>query len=158
MRKLGVLLSFLALTYIGVVASGCEESEWNEPMVSYYGDDKSHNWGMNCMDCHRRGGPGESWFTISGSVSKLGTNEPYPNVTIELWKEVGVGQPVAIIEVDALGNFYTTEPINWGNGLYPAVVNKNGDRIFMQYKTMIGTCNSCHFNGEGVSAPPIWAK
>jgi hypothetical protein len=48
-----------------------------------------------------------------------------------------------IIEGDKLGNFYTTDIIGFGTGLFPAVVYKN-DTTFMSSSITYGSCNSCH--------------
>ena len=151
MKKLGVLLVCAIVAIIS-----CEEG-FNEPKESIATSSESHNWGMNCMQCHAKGGPGSGWFTAAGSVQNSNDGKPLAgNAKIELWKVPGTGKPVKVIEVDQLGNFYTTSKIDWGrDGLYPAVVGPSGNRIFMPYKTKIGACNSCHNNKD--FAPMIWA-
>lgn len=142
----GILLLFFFL--------GCEEGAFNEPKQSYYFSSESHNFGYNCMQCHRKGGGAEGWFTVAGSVTDVSRARPKPNVTIELWTAPDTtAKRIKVIEVDALGNFYTTEPIDWGQGLYPAVVSNN-QRIWMYTFTTNGACNACH-NTNWV--PPIWA-
>ncbi len=149
-----VLVGFVVV--MGVLLWNCEEEVFErEYAASTHNSSESHNWGYNCMECHRRGGPGEGWYTVAGSVADTSLRHPLGNVTIELWEEVGVGEPVAVIEVDALGNFYTTEPIDWKLGLVPVVVSSDGQkRLVMPFATRNGACNSCHFTNW---APPIWS-
>ena len=144
------ILAFLTLIYM--FTWGCVGEEFNEPKVSRTGSTESHFWGTNCMDCHKKGGPGEGWFTIAGSVLDLSTNQPATSGYIELWEEPGKGSPVAVIEIDELGNFYTTQDIGIRR-FYPAAVNTKGERVFMPFATSIGACNSCH---SQTFAPPIW--
>jgi len=47
------------------------------------------------------------------------------------------------IQVDAKGNFYTIENIDFGTGLYPSVQGTL-EANHMQSATTSGACNSCH--------------
>ena len=138
-----VVLSFLA----------CEK-ENSESKISYYNDDESHNMGQNCMNCHVQGGEGEYLFSIAGTVYDSSLVSTYPNATVKLFAgSNGTGELKYTIQVDALGNFYSTELINFDNGLYASVEGS------LQTKNMItvlnsGQCNSCH----GVSVDKIWTK
>ena len=56
----------------------------------------------------------------------------------------GGGTLVALLPVDAKGNFYTSNSVNFTNGLYPGVKSPSGEIRYMQSSTTIGDCNSCH--------------
>jgi hypothetical protein len=97
------------------------------------------------MSCHRSGGEGEGWFTLAGSVYDTTQLNPYPNASIKLYTASnGSGTAVKLIEVDGLGNFYTTEAITFENGLYTSVINTEGVETFMSMVLPNGECNSCH--------------
>ena len=57
------------------------------------------------------------------------------------------------INGDAKGNFYTTETIDFGSGLYP-VLQGNNSTNKMSSSITTGQCNSCH----GVSTDKIWTN
>jgi hypothetical protein len=102
------------------------------------------------MNCHRNGGDGEGWFTLAGSIFDTSLVNPYPNASIKLYTGPnGSGSEVKLIEVDGLGNFYTTESIDFGNGLYTSIINTNGMETFMNTVVNSGECNSCHGNTVG---------
>ncbi len=65
----------------------------------------------------------------------------------------GTGTLKHTLQVDGLGNFYTTESIDFGTGLYPAVEGKNSTK-YMSSSTRNGQCNSCH----GSSAEKIYTN
>lgn len=129
---------------------GCEESEsGNEVNISTYNSAESHNTGKNCMDCHRNGGEGAGWFTFAGTVYKTDLQNTYPNTTVLLYSAAnGGGDVIKSIAVDARGNFYTTETINWGNGLYVGIQSQNETR-YMEQQLGSGACSMCH--GSNVS-------
>jgi hypothetical protein len=132
--------------------TGCEESEGgNRVNISTYNSSESHNTGRNCMNCHRNGGEGAGWFTFAGTVYKSDLQTTYPNTTVLLYTVPGGGGDVIKrIAVDTKGNFYTTETINWGNGLYVAVQSPNETR-YMEEVLGSGACNMCH----GIGYPKI---
>ena len=100
-------------------------------------------------------GGGEGWFIIAGSLYDKSQTIPFANGTITLTNEpLGGGSVLNIIEVDGNGNFYTTESINFGNGLYVEVYGPNGEQKFMNAKVTDGACNSCHGN----SIDHIWIE
>ena len=147
-----LIIIIIASLYASLTLLSCE-GEGNERKVSAYGQTKSHYTGDDCMTCHQSGGEGEGWFTAAGTVYKdtLGTNV-FPDVTIKLFAgENGSGGEVGVIEVDGLGNFYTTENINFTDGVFPAVVSDNGMK-YMSTSVNTGRCNSCH----GVSTKKLW--
>lgn len=123
----------------------CEKEEnENETKISSYGSSESHRAGENCMTCHKSGGSGEGWFTIAGTIYDDTKISTYPNATVRFYSGPdGTGDLEAIVEVDQLGNFYTTEPIDFGSGIYVLV---QGDQLTnnMNSKVNNGQCNSCH--------------
>ncbi len=126
---------------IMLVTLSCEDE--NETKISTYNDDESHNAGQNCMDCHTPGGEGEGWFEVAGTVyDSTRTNTPNATGTLHY-----------TLQVDALGNFYTTEDMKAPGGLYVAVQGDNQTNN-MQSILPSRNCNSCH----GVETERIWTK
>ena len=95
------------------------------------------------------------WFTASGSVYKSDKTTAYPNGTVKLYSAANQGGTlVKSIQVDGLGNFYTTESISFSSGLYPAV-EYSGQTNTMQSTTTSGRCYTCHVSG-GVAGNVIY--
>jgi len=115
---------------------------------------ESHRTGENCAECHAGGGSGGYVFTVSGSVYQLDLTTPYPQTTVDLMSGVnGSGERLLTLEVDRKGNFYTTEPIDLGAGVYAIVYSPTGTQ-FKQQPVSVGACNSCH----GVSSARIYVN
>ena len=153
-----VSISLLAITVISSFSCNPEyygEPNNNKKVISSYSADNSHKNGANCMDCHISGGEGEGIFTVAGSVYDSTKTGIYPNATIELYTESnGRGSLISTLEVDLLGNFYTTEDVDFGSGLFPMITGTGSDVHYMPEFTLIGTCNSCH----GVTVDKSWVK
>lgn len=150
-----VKVLFLIFILASLTISSCShyDAEKKETKISVNGDDESHNNGRNCMDCHKTGGEGEGWFQVAGSVYKSDKQSHNPNGKIYLYTDPdGKGTLKYTIEVDALGNFYTTRDIKFDGGLYPVHENTNGIKKFMQSPIISGQCQSCH----NVSTDKIW--
>ncbi|MGD8567852.1 MAG: hypothetical protein PVJ39_07175 [Gammaproteobacteria bacterium] len=124
-------------------------------LVSQHGTTTSHTddrRGRNCMDCHTDGTGNPYIYTLAGTVYQQGDpTQVYPNATVYLYDQPnGKGNLVSTIEVDNNGNFFTTEAIDFGAGLYPAIVgNANNDPVYMPASTITGQCNSCHTGDTG---------
>lgn len=144
MRKLMIYGGFMFL----MVCLSCSKSNDNPSIrASHYDQERSHNFGMNCMDCHGN-------FTIGGSVAQMDLTSPYPNSTIYLFDTPdGLGDTLAAIEVDGKGNFYTNQRIDFNDLVYAAVTG-NDTMIFKEIPVKNGACNSCHNQIN----PPIWTK
>ena len=105
---------------------------------------ESHNNGQNCMICHKKGGQGNGWFNIAGSVYNSTQTFPYITATVELrTDQSGGGTLVKSVEVDQIGNFYTNNPIDFGSGLYASVIGGISTQ-YMSSKITNGACNYCH--------------
>lgn len=135
-------------------------------LISRNGTLRSHSderRGQNCMDCHFTGN-NPYVYQVAGTVYKAEDNtSPYANATINLRSGPEVTDELLVtIEVDARGNFYTTESFDFTSGLYPSVVGAAGEApLHMSNFTISGECNSCHgaatlpiYVGE-VAAPPV---
>lgn len=147
-----IFLTMLTFSIL-VVFQSCEQ-EGNEKKVSGYESTASHNMGQNCLNCHKSGGSGEGWFSLAGTVYDSLKTATLPNSTVKLYSGPnGTGSLIGIIEVDGLGNFYTTNSIDFGNGIYPSVEG-DADTKYMFSSIVSGACNSCH----GVSTDRIWTK
>lgn len=123
-------------------------------LISAHGGELSHESGNNCMECHQTKGPGPGLFTVAGTVVKIdGDGSPSPNATVELWTQPGgQGDLVIRIEADALGNFYTTEPIALASApAFPFVRSADGvNANLMPFPTSSGACNVCHAGSNPV--------
>ncbi len=151
------------MTIVAIISSlilfqSCEDDDFegggNEEKISSYNEMESHKTGENCMECHKSGGNGEGWFNIAGTVYDALQTSPFPNTTVKLYSGPNAtGNLVAVIEVDGLGNFYTTNNIDFGNGLFVSVIgNQTTENMVSSISS--GKCNSCH----GVNTDRIWTK
>lgn len=138
-----------------LIFASCEKENGNETKVSQSFSSASHNTGKNCMECHKSGGDGAGWFTIAGSAYDSTQNKIYPNGTVQLATMPGnTGSIVKNIEIDSKGNFYSTESLDFGDGLYVSVLGTKGEQKYMNSKITQGACNMCHGN----STDKIWLK
>ena len=107
----------------------------------------------NCMDCHKTGAT-EGGFIVAGSVFTADGSKRNPNGTIYLHSKApnsdAADSIIATIEVDGVGNFYTTHAIDLSGGVYPSVTSALGNKAFMTEPTTNGACNSCHGVSTGV--------
>ena len=148
-----LVLSMVVLT---LALAGCAEDDDEEALISKIGLTKSHNAGLDCMSssCHSQGGSGEGVFTVAGTVyDDVSSTTVKPNVVVRLYSHPVSDADralVAEIEVDGNGNFYTTQAIVWGAGLY-AMAESDSDMRFMSTEVVeaSGACNSCHIGGAG---------
>lgn len=155
MRYLIILI--LAIVFMPVLI-GCEKDNHseNELKISKNYDDESHKTGKNCMECHVKGENGEGWFSIAGTVYDSLQTTTNPNGLIKLFTSPGNPDDlISTIEVDALGNFFTTETVNLENGLFVSVFNSSGKSKSMISPVYSGLCNSCH---DGISIDRIWVE
>ena len=145
----------LATVFVSIITiNACSKEGSNVTNISSVGLKRSHNMGQNCMNCHRSGGEGKGWFNVAGTIYDSSQNNLLPNSTVYLYTEANAGGKLKYtIQVDGKGNFYTTDPIDFGTGLYPVV---SGGNIINLMSTSIttGQCNSCH----GVTTDKIWSK
>lgn len=123
--------------------------------ISKHNGNESHNMGQNCMNCHKDGGQGEGCFNVAGTVYDSMQSATAANGTIRLYTQPnGGGTLRATIEVDKLGNFHTTDNVDFAGGLYPTVQGANGNIKYMSSPVTTGQCNSCH----GGSTAKIWVQ
>lgn len=149
-RKVIFLLSFLLFGFF--ISCDKEDEGENKDMSSRYSENESHNAGQNCMSCHKSGGPGEGWFTVAGTVYNSSETAVYPNATVKLYTGTnGSGTLVKTIEVDGKGNFYTTNSVDFGTGLYVTVTGKSGSVSTMSSSITTGQCNSCHDSSSKIT-------
>ncbi len=116
------------------------DPEWQ---VSKYSEDESHYEGKICADCHYSAGGGEGWFNLAGTA--------YGNTNmadIVLYSDTN-SNPLTRVQFDMRGNAYTSESIDFSNGLYVGVENSNGHVEFMDGKIFSGQCNMCHGKDMG---------
>jgi hypothetical protein len=150
MKVFWLIVFVSAAIFIGA----CEdknEGSCDEVNISFHGGTESHNMGNSCMNCHSNGGPGEGCFNVAGTVYDSLQTNTLSNATVRLYTEAnGGGILKHTIQVDAKGNFYTTENIS-ASGLYAAIVGPTTTQ-YMSSPLSTGNCNSCHGN----STDRIW--
>lgn len=133
---------------------GCEKAVENTcgvTVVSVPFLSRSHNQGLDCVNCHVRGGSGVGCFTISGTAYAENAMEVNKNVFINLRTQPnGQGDIRYIISTDGKGNFFTTNSISWADSLFVEMRNTSGDAIYKSYplRGTDGACNRCHNTTE----------
>jgi len=147
-----VFLVLCVLVFSVLVSCEKDDDDENEGMYSSYNDNESHNAGQNCMSCHKSGGDGEGTFTVAGTVYNASGSSVSPNATVKFYTgQGGTGTLVKTIEVDGKGNFYTTNSIDFGTGLYVTVTGGSGGVSTMSSSVTTGQCNSCHDSSEKIT-------
>lgn len=113
--------------------------------VSAAGEARSHNMGLNCMNCHQAHGPGKGRFTTAGTLFDA-TGKPLAGGTIELRTAPnGQGDLILDIAIDDNGNFFTTETLPFpDSALFPYIRGPAQGTAFMPFPTLSGACNLCH--------------
>jgi len=131
---------YILIIVLGTTLLSCDKFfiPENDTTISTFDEDESHYVGKNCMDCHHSAGEGEGWFTTAGSIT--GNTK---SSLVELFL-TGQSTPKHTIEVDKLGNFYTTEPIDFSEGFTVAIKDDNNNYKFMSTPITNGQCNLCH--------------
>lgn len=153
MKYISLLIVALAVVLLPACDKENEGGE-NHVLVSKFDSQKSHNVGQNCMNCHVQGGKGEGWFNVAGTVFNESQKSTLANAVIKIYTEDnGKGTLKYTINGDGKGNFYTTETIDFGSGLFIAVEGANETK-YMHQKLTTGACNSCH----GSSVDKIWTR
>ena len=141
----------------------CNKCHALDVRESKIGELRSHNVGKDCLSCHSIEGAGRGIYTVAGSVYKPDGETPYPNIKVNFYPGKNrLENPVAVLEVDGNGNFYTTKemmPGGKGDGeiglLYPSVVTDHGEYSMpVSFSISMGGCNSCH----GVDVARIFAE
>ncbi len=145
-----LLLLGFAVFCISIASCSKFDVEGNEKNISEFGDDESHYNGRNCMDCHARSGSGEGWFTLAGTVDGSAGNS-----LIELYRDKQ-SPYFMTVEVDGEGNFFTTEPIDFGTGIYVGIrtganfewMEEDDDEdhqdVGADGQIYYGSCSTCH--------------
>jgi len=124
----------------------------NVENISAAGEARSHNMGLNCMNCHQPHGPGRGLFTAAGTLYGA-DGAVLPGGSVELRTGPnGQGDLVIALEVDGNGNFFTTEELPFPeSSLFPFVkAPGNGATGFMPFPTISGACNVCHAGRQRV--------
>ena len=104
----------------------------------------SHNAGRDCLQCHG--------FSVAGTVYR-DDGSAYPGAVVRLTTEAGgAGDVVASLTADGAGNFYTSQAVSWGSGLYTDVSGASGTVRPMDAPITGGACNSCHAGGDRIRA------
>jgi len=146
MEKPSVILVSFLFVFLSISFYSCnKEKAGGGIKTSAYNDTSSHDVGSACLSCHSTGGSNAYWWVAAGTVYKPDTVYLNINSTVYIFtKGNGAGTVIAILPVDAKGNFYTSTTFDFGSGLYPGVKSPSGDTRYMQSSITSGDCNSCH--------------
>lgn len=143
-RNVIAIITGSLLFFIFYSCESTNSGTGSSDIVSVFNSNASHRAGENCMNCHDSNGSGDGVFSVAGTVYNESLSSPLPNSTVRIYSSMDENaDPLYVIEVDAKGNFYTTENISFGDGLYTSVQGSNAE-IFMESAITNGSCNSCH--------------
>jgi hypothetical protein len=151
MKITSILTVLFFVVGISVSLPSCKkDGDCSVSNISSNGSDDSHNFGQNCLTCHKSGGEGKGCFNAAGSVYNTALSAHLSSGTVKFYTQPnGGGTLKYTVAIDSKGNFYTTES-NTYTGLYPAITGPNGTTNYMSTTIGSGACNSCH--GSSTSA------
>jgi hypothetical protein len=95
------------------------------------------------LQCHN--------FTLAGTVYR-DDGSTYPGAVVRITSQAEDGGEVLVnVTTDASGNFYTSTPVGWDDGLYTDV---QGTGVLRSMGTSVpsGACNSCHAGADRIHA------
>ncbi len=153
--KKRLLISLLLFMSFAFIVESCKENGCSRALVSTYQAHETDKMTGDCMGCHSPNGGGTGCFRVGGTAfDSIPADSAVKNAIVKLYTQPnGGGELVVTLQVDKSGNFYTTSPVSFANGLYPAIVSGQGNIRYMPNATITGACNSCH----GVVNNTIWA-
>ena len=130
----------MSIVAISLVFLRCQKfvQPENEQQESKSGDDESHYFGNNCMNCHYTEGQGEGWFSIAGSIEGN-----INNALVHLYTDT-TQNAIKTLEIDGLGNFFSTDAFDFSGGVNVGIEDPSGAIKFMPDKIFNGQCNLCH--------------
>jgi len=159
-KRMNKSLLVFSLIVIGISSCSHYDDIQKNAKESIAGEDESHNSGQNCMNCHNASSSSEAlqeggWWNIAGTAFKSSGSYAKEG-SVELWTGPNrTGSLLYKLAIDDLGNFYTGKIVDFKGGVFPVLIDKNGNlNKAMQSSTLNGACNSCH----GVSTPKILFK
>jgi hypothetical protein len=148
------LIASLILVIAIISFTGCKKNNGgNKTASSTHNSTSSKKMSGVCQSCHISGGEATGWWTVAGTVYTEDLSAVAPNGTINFYTGPdGSGDIVATLEIDAYGNFYTSNSILPAAGTYPRITGTSGNSQTMPQICTSGNCNSCH----GVTCAKIW--
>ncbi len=154
--KRNLVVVFVFIVFSVFVIESCNENGCGRTLISSYSSHESQKMTGNCMGCHSpNGGADAGCFRVGGTAfDSIDGDNATVNAVVKLYTQPqGAGELVSTMEVDQSGNFYTTSPISFANGLYAAIISGQGNIRYMPNAVITGACNSCH----GVANAKLWA-
>lgn len=143
---IGPTVLYRSLIIVGVLVAldACKHGKCEDGGSSSAGR-HSHNAGRDCMGCHLPDGEGEGCWTVAGSLySPGGQHAPAGTRTLLFTRPLGQGDVAIELGSDQSGTIYTSNSLDFGLGLFPAVIGAAGDTVFMDESIRDGACNRCH--------------
>ena len=132
------------LTFISVgLFSAISCNRDGETRSSNDGKGRSHNMGMNCLGCHRKGGSGAGIFSVGGTIYDSVRQATNSGCIVKICTQPkGGGTELVSLTSDRNGNIYTTESVDFSAPRYVYVIGKTGNKIYMNGSITTGACNS----------------
>ncbi|MEI7661811.1 MAG: hypothetical protein WCK34_06430 [Bacteroidota bacterium] len=154
MTKSGIFTLFIAFVIMAV--AGCKKNDGgNKTASSSHNSTASKKMGGVCQNCHVSGGSGPGWWTVAGTVYTEDLKAFAPNGTIQFFSaNLTDTIPVATLEIDQNGNFYSSSLVLPVSGVYPQITGTSGNIVMMPQLCTSGNCNYCH----GISCAKIWVN
>lgn len=143
------------LAIIAVIFTSCKHGCGGEGGTSAHNQNRSHNMGLDCMNCHSGTGNGSGCFAVAGTVYGANMQTELANATVYLYTQPdSTGVLIRTIEADSNGNFYDGKMDGLPGTYYAVVIAPNGHVAKMLEPITKGGCNSCH----GKTTDHIWVN
>jgi len=144
--KRNLIVIGIMVVFAFFVVESCNENGCSKSLVSSFNSHESQKMTGNCMNCHSPNGTAGGCLRIGGTAfDSLDGDNATQNAVVKLYTQpFGAGELIVTLQVDQSGNFYTTSPVSFGSGLYPAIISGQGNVRYMPNPTVVGACNSCH--------------
>ena len=130
----------------------------NVENVSRAGEERSHNEGENCMHCHQPHGAGLGLFSLAGTLYGPDGRPYVGGAEVRVTTgPFGDGEVLTTVEVDDLGNFFTTAELPFPEqAVFPFATSLDGTlAVGMPFPTISGACNVCHAGAARVTLAPV---
>lgn len=143
LRKAALAAGLVAAAIAAACGGGSDDGPSSPSGGGSASASRSHNAGRNCLQCHNE-------FRVAGTVYAA-SGAAKSGATVRLTTAPsGGGTVLATLTSDGTGNFYTSQSVSFGSGVYAQVTGSSGT-LSKKGAITSGACNSCH----GVSTPRL---